>query len=136
MAMTVQIDEATGATPTWTTAITSAKWNTEDTQSGTTAIATPTSTGTNFSFIKSFSIDIVTVASLNMTNVKVGKVANETTTGTKLWVVTSHASGSYVQATAAPSATSDNNTTAPTANSAPAAPMSLIASASVYAEGA
>ncbi|MDE2096667.1 MAG: hypothetical protein KGL39_05415 [Patescibacteria group bacterium] len=134
MAMTVQIDEATGATPTWNTAVTSCVWNDEDTVSGTTTeIPTPTSTGTNFSFVKTFSIDITVTNSLTMTNVKVGKVANETTTGTKLWVVTSHTV--YTQATASPTATSDNNVTAPTVNGATASAMSLIASASVYAAG-
>src|ERR1035437_1967072 len=99
MAMVTQIDEATGAGPSWATAVTSCKWNTVDTNAGTTAIATPTTTGTDFSYVKTFSMDIVTVNSLNMTALKVGKVAIETTTGTKLWIVTSHAIGSYVQAT-------------------------------------
>lgn|SRR5262249_17606052 len=133
MAMTVQIDIGIGATPTYTNGITSVKWNLEDTQSGTTAIPTPTSTGTNFSFVKSMKIDIVTVASLNMTNVKIGKVAAETTTGTKLWHVTSHTT--YVQATAAPTATGDNNVTAPTINGAASTALPLIGSASVYGTG-
>lgn len=132
MAMTVQIDLATGATPTYT-GVSSVKWNLEDTQAGTTAIPTPTATGTNFSFVKSFQIEITATGSLNMTNVKVGKVASETTTGTKLWHVTSHAA--YTQATAAPTATGDNNTTAPTVNAASATALPLIGSASVYAAG-
>jgi hypothetical protein len=133
--MTTQIDQLTGATPT-ATAVTSKKWNRIDNQSGTTPIPTPTSTGTNFSFVATFQMEITATGSLSMTNIMVGKVANETTTGTKLWLVTSHAVGSYVQATAAPTATSDNNVTAPTINSATAAAMQLIsAPPSAYAAG-
>lgn len=136
MAMVTQIDIAIGATPTWTTAITSIKYNRVDTQSGTTLIPTPVATGTNFSFIKSLSMDIVTVNSLNMTGLMFGKVANETTTGSKLWIVTSHASGSYVQATTPPSATSDNNVTAPTMNGATGVACPLIsAPPAAYAAG-
>jgi hypothetical protein len=69
-----------------------------------------------------------------MTNVKVGKVTTESVTGTKLWHVTSHAS--YTQATVSPTATGDNNSTAPTLNGASATAMPLIGSASVYAAGA
>ena len=141
MSMVVQIDEATGSGPTWTTNISSAVWNTVDSQSGTTAISTPTSTGTNFSFVKTFSIDITTTNSLTMTNVKVGKVANETTTGTKLYETLSHSS--YTQATASPTSTGDNNVTVPTINGAApnadptagSAAVPLIASAAVYAAG-
>lgn len=133
MPMTVQIDIATGAGPSFASA-SSVKWNQEDTASGTTAIPTPTATGTNFSYVKSFQINITATGSLTMTNVKVGKVASETTTGTKLWHTTEHAS--YVQAAAAPGATGDNNATAPNINSGSAeAAMPLIGSASVYSAG-
>lgn len=133
MAMTVQISNGTGAsTGTWA-AVTAVKWNTVDTASGTTPIATPTATGTNFSFVKSFQIEITAVGGLSMTAVKVGKVAAETTTGTKLWHVTSHAS--YTQATASPTATGDNNVTAPTVNAASATALPLIGSASAYHAG-
>lgn len=136
MAMTVQIDLLTSTGPT-ATGVSSKKWNRVDTQSGTTPIPTPTSTGTNFSFVATFQVEITNAASLSMTNILVGKVANEATTGTKLWLVTSHAVGSYVQATAAPTATSDNNVTAPTVNGATAAAMALIsAPPSAYAAGA
>lgn len=136
MAMVTQIDLLTGATPT-VTAVTSVKFNREDTQSGTTGrIPTPTSTGTNFSWVKTLQMEITTTNGLTMTNIMVGKVANETTTGTKLWLVTSHAVGSYTQAAAAPTSTSDNNVTAPTLNGATAAAMSLIsAPPSAYAAG-
>lgn len=134
MAMVTQIDLLTGAVPT-VTAVTTKKFNLEDTQSGTTPIATPVATGTNFSYVASFQIEILTVNSLNMSNVKFGKVTTESVTGTKLWHVTSHAVGAYVQAVAAPVSTGDNNVTAPTINGAAGGAAPLIGSASVYAAG-
>jgi len=134
MAMTVVLGNATGATPDWAD-VTAAKWNRVDSISGTTAIPTPTATGTNFSFIKTFSIDIDTTDSLTMTDIAVGKVANEATTGTKLWHYTGHAEGEYTQATAVPTATGDNNTTAPTLNGQTGVAMPLIGSASPYSAG-
>lgn len=133
MAMTVQISNGTGAsTGTWA-AVTAVKWNTVDSAAGTTPIATPTATGTNFSFVKSFQIEITAAGGLSMSAVKVGKVATESTTGTKLWHLTTHAS--YTQATASPTATGDNNTTAPTVNGSSATAMPLIGSASTYLTG-
>lgn len=135
MAMTTQIDLLTGASPT-VTPVSSVEWSRVDSQSGTTPIPTPTATGTNFSFIKTFQMEITATGGLNMTNIMVGKVANETTTGTKLWCVTSHAVGSYVQATAAPTATGDNNVTAPTMNGATGVALELIAAPpTAYAAG-
>lgn len=138
MAMTVVIRQGTGAGPSWAT-VTAVKWNRVDDASGTTVIPTPTATGTNFSFVKSFMIDITATGSLTMTDVKIGKVAGESTTGTKLWHRTDHAEGSYVQATAAPAATGDNNSTAPVipagGNNTNVAAVPLIGSASVYAAG-
>lgn len=119
-AMTVTIDQATVTSPTFT-AVTAVVWSRVDDATGTTVIPTPTSTGTNFSFIKSFQVNITATGSLSMTNILFGKVANEATTGTKLWHRTDHAAGSYVQATAAPTATGDNNTTAPALNGTNAA---------------
>lgn len=137
--MTVQIDGKTGAGPT-TAAWTSAKWNRVDSQSGTTVIPTPTSTGTEFSFVKTFRVEITATGSLTMTDIKFGKVANETTTGTKLWYKIS--SATYVQATAAPNATGDNNTTAPAlpsdtdgGNNTSVAAVPLISGASAYDAG-
>ena len=112
MAMTVEIVQGTGSGPTWA-AVTSVKWNRTDDASTASATPTPTATGTNFSYVKSFMVNITNAASLSMTDVLFGKVANETTTGTKLWYRASIAEGSYSQATAAPAATSDNNSTAP-----------------------
>lgn len=138
MAMTVQIDQATGSGPTFAS-VTSVKWNRTDDASTASAIPTPTATGTNFSYVKSFVVEITATGSLTMTDIKVGKVANETTTGTKLWHRTDHAEGSYVQATAAPAATGDNNSTAPVipagGNNTTVTALPLIGSASVYSAG-
>lgn len=137
MAMSVDIQIATGATPTWAN-VTAVVWNRVDTASGTTVIPTPTATGTNFSFVKSFAVNITATGSLSMTNILFGKVASETTTGTKLWHRTDHAIASYTQATAAPTATGDNNTTAPAMNGTNAAVTAvplISAPPSAYAAG-
>jgi hypothetical protein len=134
MAMVTTIQQGTGVVTGTFANVTAVVWSRVDNATGTTVIPTPTSTGTNFSFIKSFKIQITTVNSLSMTAVMVGKVAAETTTGTKLWRVTSHAT--YSQATAAPTATGDNNVTAPTMNSASGVALELIsAPPTAYAAG-
>lgn len=133
--MVVAIDEATGATPTWTAGVTSCKWNGEDTNAGTVAVTTPIATGTNFSFVKTFCVNIGTVNSLNMTNVRFGKVATEATTGTKLWARTDNMIAAYTQAVAAPSSTGDNNVTAPTINGGAGTAVALISGAAVYDAG-
>lgn len=138
MAMTVTIDQATGAGPAFA-AVTAVKWNRVDDAVGTTVIPTPTSTGTNFSFVKTFQINITVTDSLNMTDVKVGKVAAESTTGTKLWHDTAEAIGAYSEATTFPAATGDNNVTAPAipagATNAGVTALPLIGSAGVYSAG-
>lgn len=138
--MTVAIANATGAGPSWADiGATTAVWNRVDTLTGTTAIPTPTTTGTNFSYVKSMAINITATGALTMTDAKIGKVAAETTTGTKLWHRTDHAEAAYVQATVAPAATADNNVTAPVipagGNNTSVTAIPLIGSASVYAAG-
>lgn len=132
MAMTVQIDELTAAGPT-STSVTAVVWNTADSNATSSEIATPTATGTNFSFVKSFKWDCTATGGLSATSIKFGKVANETTTGTKLWSSSAHST--YTQATVAPTATSDNNVTAPTVNTATAVAVALVAGASAYIAG-
>ena len=135
MAMTTQIDELTGAGPT-STAVSSGTMNREDTVSGTTPIPVPSATGTNFSWIKTYIMEITATGGLTMTNIRVGKVAAEATAGTKLWHVTSHAIGSYVQAAASPTPTGDNNITPPTLNGAASSEIQPITTPpSVYAAG-
>lgn len=134
MAMVTEIHQLTGVVTGTSAAVTAVVWSLVDNATGTTEIATPTATGTNFSFIKSLKIHITTVNALSMTNVMVGKVAAESTTGTKLWAYTGHAT--YTQATAAPTATGDNNVTAPTMNAATGVALALIsAPPAAYAAG-
>ena len=133
--MVTSINQLTGASAGTSAAVTAVVWSLVDNATGTSPeVATPTATGTNFSFVKSLKIHITTVNSLSMTNVMVGKVAAETTTGTKLWAYTGHAT--YTQATAAPTSTGDNNVTAPTINAAAGTALALIsAPPAAYAAG-
>lgn len=137
MAMTVIIDILTGAGPTATRVDNQSPgflFNREDTRTGTTAVPTPTATGTNFSYVKSFQPNITVTDSLNMTNLRVGKVTNESATGLKIWAYTGHAA--YTQATTAPTSTADNNLTAPTVNGASASALELITTPpAVYGAG-
>jgi hypothetical protein len=111
MAMTVAIDLMTGVTPSIAAGITSCKWSLDDAQSGTTPIPTPTSgPNTNFSFVKSFRINITATGGLNMSQVKFGKTAAEASGGIALWW--DH-DAAYAQATAAPGSNASNNSTAP-----------------------
>lgn len=138
MAMTTQINQLTGASPTYTSVnSTTVIWNRADSTTGTTAIPTPTSTGTNFSWVKTFQMEITVTGGLTMTNILVGKVTAEAdAVALKLWRYTGHAVGAYVQASAPPTATGDNNTTAPTINSATGVAFELIsAPPSAYAAG-
>lgn len=136
MAMTVQIDIATGATPTWSPASGStAVWNREDSLAGDALrVPAPTNAGTSFSFVKTFMLNITATGGLSMTDVKVGKTSTEST-GKKLWHVTSHAEASYLPATVAPASTGDNNVTAPTINGTTATALPDIGAATVYAAG-
>lgn len=137
MAMSVDIQIAIGATPTWSN-VTAVVWNRVDHATTATVIPTPTATGTNFSYVKSFAVNITATGSLTMTNILFGKVANETTTGTKLWHRSDHAQGSYTQATTSPTATGDNNSTAPALNGTNAAVTAvplISAPPSTYAAG-
>ena len=135
--MTVQITMLTGAGPTETRVDNQSPgfvFNRDDTRTGTTAIPKPTATGTNFSWVKSFQIEVTAHDSKTMTAVRVGKASNEADTGTKLWQNVANAS--YTQATTPPTATGDNNTTAPTINGDTATAMALIsAPPAAYAAG-
>lgn len=127
MAMTVQIVQLTGAGPTFTRVDNLTPgflFNREDTRVGTTAIPKPTATGTNFSWVKTFQIEVTVHDSKTMTNVRVGKVTNEADTGTKIWQNVANAS--YTQAASPPGATGDNNVTGPTINGDASTAMELI----------
>jgi len=103
MAMTVVIQELTGAGPTSTT-VTSVTFNRVDTINGTTPIPVPT-TLTNFSWVKTFILNITATGALTMTNILFGKRTNEAT-GLQYWARTDEAVGAYTQAVATPAATS------------------------------
>lgn len=132
--MSVVIDALTGAGPT-ASAVSSAILNREDTINGTTPVPVPSvNPSTNFTWIKSLQIEITVVGGLTMTNVRVGKVTSESVTGHKLWHNTTNAA--YTQATGAPTATGDNNSTPPTLNGDVATAVPLIsAPPAVYAAG-
>lgn len=131
--MTVVIDLLTGAVPT-VTPVTTVTLNREDTALGATPIPVPTSTGTNFSWVKSFQIEITATDGLTMTNVLFGKVTAEAITGQKLWVNTANAA--YTQAVGSPTSTGDNNVTGPTLNGDVAVAVELInAPPTPYATG-
>lgn len=138
MAMTVTIEQLTGAGPTATRVDNQSApaflFNREDTRVGTTPVPTPTATGTNFSFVKSFQPNITVTDSLSMTNIRVGKVTNEALTGVRLWANTTNSA--YTQATTPPSAGADNNITPPTINGDVAEALELITvPPAVYAAG-
>lgn len=136
MAMTVAIQNLTGAGPA-SADVSSVVMSREDTAVGTTAIPLPTtSPATNFSWVKTFILNISATGGLTMTNVRVGKVGSEAQLGYKLWHYTAHALAAYVQATTAPVATADNNVTAPTINGAAGTLVGLTtAPPAVYAAG-
>ena len=127
MAMTAQIVQLTGPGPTYTRVDNQTPgflFNRDDTRVGTTSIPKPTATGTNFSWVKSFQIEVTTHDSKTMTSVRVGKTVNEADAGTKVWLNVGNAA--YTQASTPPSATGDNNTTGPTLNGDVAVAMPLI----------
>jgi len=70
-----------------------------------------------------------------MSDVKVGKVAAEATSGTLLWHTAEEEETDYVEATVAPTSTEDNNVTAPSLNGVTATELPLIAEAPAYAAG-
>ncbi len=123
--MTVSIQNLTGAGPT-STDVSSVAFNREDTANGTTPIPIPSAGATKFSWVKSFIVNISVTGGLSMASIRVGKTETEVYTGGKVWHVTSHAIGAYVQATTNPSDTADNNVTAPTINGAAGAALGLI----------
>jgi len=95
-AATCQAQIGTGSSVSWANAETGAKFNLEDTLAGTTAIAIPTTTGTNFSWIKNFAIAVTVTGTTNMTNRTV-KMGSSPSTGLALFFK-DVAQASYAQA--------------------------------------
>lgn len=124
-AATVQGQIGTGASVSWANAEGGIKFNLEDTISGTTPIAIPTATGTNFSWLKNLVLSVTVAGTTNITNRTV-KMSGAASTGLALfWKAVAVAS--YAQAA------SGNRPTASGSNGAtPAGYTSMTTSAVQY----
>lgn len=133
MAATTQAQNGTGGSVSWANAETGAKFNREDTLTGTTPIPVPTATGTNFSWRKVFVLAVTGTSTTNITNRRVNKSGAEST-GLALYY-RHYAVASYVQSsgTTMPVASGSNGAT-PAAAGLPATPAyaSLPTSATLY----
>lgn len=110
-AATVQAQIGTGASVSWANAETGEKFNLEDTLAGTTPIAIPTATGTNFSWPKSLVLAVTVAGTTNITNRTV-KMSGSPSTGLALfWKAVAVAS--YAQAASGnrPTASGSNGAT-------------------------
>lgn len=76
-AAVVQLQNATGAGPSFATAESGFKYNREDTISGTTPIPIPTATGTNYSWIKWLCLAVTTTGTTSMSNRRIQLSATE-----------------------------------------------------------
>src|SRR5690242_2014189 len=95
MAATMQAQLGTGASVSWASAEGGVKWNLDDSGSGTTPIAIPTATGTNFSWPKSLVLSVTGTSTTSITNRTV-KMSASLATGLALWWK-AVAVGSYAQ---------------------------------------
>lgn len=84
MAATCQAQLGTGATVSWANAETGIKFNLEDTATGTTPIAIPTATGTNFSWIKNLVLAVTGTSTTAITNRRISQ-SGATATGLALF---------------------------------------------------
>ena len=98
-----RLDYYNGASPVFTggsfggvSAEGGAKFNLEDTLTGTTPIQIPTATGTNFSWIKNFALDVTTAGTTSISNRRI-YLASAPTSGMNVFYK-SVATGSYAQA--------------------------------------
>jgi hypothetical protein len=83
-AATCQGRIGTGATVSWANAETGIKFNLEDTATGTTPIAIPTSTGTVFSWIKNLVLYVTATGTTTINNRKISQ-SGATSTGLQLF---------------------------------------------------
>lgn len=96
-AATLQLQMGTGASVSWANAETGFKWNLADNQTDTTTpIAIPTSTGTNFSWIKNLVLSVTVAGTTNISNRRVS-LATSASTGLNFWFQ-AVAVASYAQA--------------------------------------
>lgn len=79
MAATVQVQIATGATATYANAETGIVFNREDTLAGTTPIPIPTSTGTNYSWIKNLCLSVTATSTTTISNRAIAMASTPTT---------------------------------------------------------
>lgn len=84
MAATVQAQLGTGASVSWASAEAGVKWNLDDSGSGTTPVAIPTATGTNFSWQKSLVLSVTATSTTTISNRTV-KMSGSLSTGLALW---------------------------------------------------
>jgi hypothetical protein len=83
-AATCQAQIGTGGSVSWATAEGGVKFNTDATATGTTPIAIPTATATNFSWVKYLVLAVTGAGTTNITN-RCVSMSGATATGLKLW---------------------------------------------------
>ena len=110
-AATVQGQFGNGGSVSWANAETGAKFNRDDTLSGTTPIPIPTATGENYSWIKHFVLAVTGAGTTTMSNRNIYQ-STSAATGLFLYFV-AQAVGGYVQASGAtkPADVGTNGTT-------------------------
>lgn len=117
-AAVTRLDYYNGASPVFTggsyagvTAEGGAKFNREDTLTGATAIPIPTATGTNFSWIKNFALDVTTAGTTSISNRRIYFLSAPTSGLNGFYKAV--ATGSYAQAASGnmPAASGSNGAT-------------------------
>jgi hypothetical protein len=93
---TTQAQLGTGASVSWASAEGGGKWSREDSLAGTAPVPIPTTTGTNYSWIKSFVLAVTVAGTTTISNRRVN-IASGTATGI-LCFYKAVAVASYVQA--------------------------------------
>lgn len=83
-ACTAQAQIGTGSSVSWANVETGCTFNLADSATSTTPISIPTTTGTNFSWIKNLAIAVTGTGTTNMTNRTV-KMGSSASTGLALW---------------------------------------------------
>lgn len=110
-ACTAQAQIATGASPSYANAETGIVFNLADSQTSTTPIAIPTTTGTNFSWIKNLVIAVTVAGTTTLSNRTV-KMGSSPTTGLGLfWKAVAVASYAQASSSNRPSSSGSNGAT-------------------------
>ena len=133
MAATIRASIATGAGPTLASAEGGAKYNREDTLAGTSSpIPRPTSTGTAFSWRKTFCLEVTGTDSTTISNRKIHTAAG-ITTGLALWYI--DLGDTYTQASGAADSDSGSNGATPSGYTSMPTSATLFDSGSDAASG-